>query len=233
MRFVIIFLLIISCSTVNKDLEFKLLPSVKSILTTNQFSNINPNEDLIAFSISNHQLPILYSNTRKISIGVNEKSKIEYAIDSEIDLPSEGYTLEILKNKVKITAKDQAGLFYGFITLDQLLEDSKNKNNNLPIVYIEDFPSLKFRPIHLDLKHHIEKKSYYYDLIDDLAKLKVNGIIVEFENAIRSSLGLIFENLLVVEIDLTEGSNLNSKFLFTVEQEMISKNIITNLTTSN
>ena len=121
-------------------------------------------------------------------MGVNEKSKIEYTIDSEIDLPSEGYTLEILKNKVKITAKDQAGLFYGFITLDQLLEDSKNKNNNLPIVYIEDFPSLKFRPIHLDLKHHIEKKSYYFDLIDDLAKLKVNGIIVEFEDKLKYEL---------------------------------------------
>jgi len=187
-RFVILFLVIISCSTVNKDLEFKLLPSVKSVLTTNQFSDINPNEDLIAFSSSNHQLPILYSNTRKISMGVNEKSKIEYTIDSEIDLPSEGYTLEILKNKVKITAKDQAGLFYGFITLDQLLEDSKNKNNNLPIVYIEDFPSLKFRPIHLDLKHHIEKKSYYFDLIDDLAKLKVNGIIVEFEDKLKYEL---------------------------------------------
>ena len=188
MRFVIIFLLIISCSTVNKDLEFKLLPSVKSISTTNKFSNINPNEDLIAFSNSKHQLPILYSNSKKISIGDNDKSKIEFIIDSEIDLPSEGYTLEILKNKVKITAKDQAGLFYGFITLDQLLEDSKNKNNNLPIVYIEDFPSLKFRPIHLDLKHHIEKKSYYFDLINDLAKLKVNGIIVEFEDKLKYEL---------------------------------------------
>ena len=188
MRFVIIFLLIISCSTVNKDLEFKLLPSVKSISTTNKFSNINPNEDLIAFSNSKHQLPILYSNSKKISIGDDDKSKIEFIIDSEIDLPSEGYTLEILKNKVKITAKDQAGLFYGFITLDQLLEDSKNKNNNLPIVYIEDFPSLKFRPIHLDLKHHIEKKSYYFDLIDDLAKLKVNGIIVEFEDKLKYEL---------------------------------------------
>ena len=121
MRFVIIFLLIISCSTVNKNLEFKLLPSVKSISTTNKFSNINPNEDLIAFSNSKHQLPILYSNSKKISIGDNDKSKIEFIIDSEIDLPSEGYILEILKNKVKITAKDQAGLFYGFITLDQLL----------------------------------------------------------------------------------------------------------------
>jgi hypothetical protein len=62
---------------------------------------------------------------------------------------------------------------------------------------------------------------------------KIGSWCFEFENAIRSSLGLIFENLLVVEIDLTEGSNLNSKSLFTVEQEMISKNIITNLTTSN
>ena len=129
MRYIIIFLLILSCSTVNKDLKFKLLPSVKSISISNQFSNINPNEDLIAFSNSNSQLPILYSNTRKISIGENKKSKIEFGIDSEIDLPREGYSLEILKNKVKIIAKDQAGLFYGFTTLDQILEDSKNKTN--------------------------------------------------------------------------------------------------------
>ena len=134
MRLVIIFLLIISCSTVNKDLKFKLLPSVKSISTANQFSNINPNEDFFAFSISNHQLPVLYSNTRKISIGENEQSKIEFGIDSEIELPREGYSLEILKNKVKIIAKDQAGLFYGFITLDQILEDSKNKNINPNII---------------------------------------------------------------------------------------------------
>lgn len=121
-------------------------------------------------------------------MGENEKSKIEFSIDSEIDLPSEGYSLEILKNKVKIIAKDQAGLFYGFITLDQILGDSKNKNINLPVVYIEDFPSIKFRPIHLDLKHHTEKKSYYFNLIDDLAKIKVNGIIVEFEDKLKYEL---------------------------------------------
>jgi hypothetical protein len=35
------------------------------------------------------------------------------------------------------------------------------------------------------LKHHIEKKSYYFDLIDHLAKLKINGIIVELEDKLK------------------------------------------------
>ncbi|MGY8946619.1 MAG: family 20 glycosylhydrolase, partial [Flavobacteriales bacterium] len=43
-------------------------------------------------------------------------------------------------------------------------------------------------PIHLDIKHHMEKKSYYYDLMDDLAKQKINGIIVEFEDKLKYKL---------------------------------------------
>ena len=39
--------------------------------------------------------------------------------------------------------------------------------------------------MHIDIKHHLEKKSYYFDLIDELAKLKINGIIVEFEDKLK------------------------------------------------
>ncbi|MBT4959327.1 MAG: family 20 glycosylhydrolase, partial [Flavobacteriaceae bacterium] len=85
-------------------------------------------------------------------------------------------------------AKDEKGLFYAFITLDQLIEDSKDQNINLPMVSIKDYPSLKFRPIHIDVKHHMEKKSYYFNLIDHLAKQKINGIIVEFEDKLKYEL---------------------------------------------
>ena len=36
--------------------------------------------------------------------------------------------------------------------------------------------------MHIDVKHHLEKKEYYFELIDELASLKVNGIIIEFED---------------------------------------------------
>ena len=56
------------------------------------------------------------------------------------------------------------------------------------MVSIKDYPLLKFRPIHLDVKHHMEKKSYYFNLIDHLAKQKINGIIVEFEDKLKYEL---------------------------------------------
>ena len=78
---------------------------------------------------------------------------------------------------------------------------------------------------------------YYYRVSSFLEWLqleyKIGSWWFEFENAIRSSLGLMFEIWFNVEIDFTDGSNLNFKSLFTVEQEIISKNIITYLTTSN
>ena len=66
--------------------------------------------------------------------------------------------------------------------MNQLITDSKDQNINLPIVSIEDYPSLKYRSIHIDVKHHTEKKDYYFELIDELASLKINGIIIEFED---------------------------------------------------
>ena len=177
--------MIFSCSPNSEETKFNLLPSVKLNSNTNQYSTISPNDKLIAFSNSNDQLPILFSNSKNIITGNHLESKIEFTIDSSVDLPSEGYYLKIEKNKIKLTGKDKPGLFYAFITLDQIIEDSNNNKTNLPILSIEDFPSLAFRPIHLDLKHHTEKQSYYFELIDELAKQKINGIIVEFEDKLK------------------------------------------------
>ncbi|MBL6870350.1 MAG: family 20 glycosylhydrolase, partial [Flavobacteriaceae bacterium] len=49
----------------------------------------------------------------------------------------------------------------------------------------QDAPKIAFRPIQIDVKHHLEKKSYYYDLIDALAQLKINGIILEIEDKLK------------------------------------------------
>ena len=192
MRLVLITLisiLFINCFS-NKEVlkDFKLLPSVQEIKYNNGLSDLNFKNIKFAYSDNNIKLPIRYDFTKNIQINNLSESTINYSIDPNLNVIKEGYKLNIYKNKISIIAKDEKGLFYAFITLDQLIEDSKDQNINLPLVSIKDFPLLKFRPIHLDIKHHMEKKSYYYDLIDDLAKQKINGIIVEFEDKLKYEL---------------------------------------------
>ena len=185
----LISILFINCSNNKKALKnFKLLPSVQEIKYNNGLSDLNFENIKFAYSDNNIELPIRYDFTKDIQINNLSESTINYSIDPNLNVIEEGYKLNIYKNKIFIIAKDEKGLFYAFITLDQLIEDSKDQNINLPLVGITDFPLLKFRPIHLDIKHHMEKKSYYYDLIDDLAKQKINGIIVEFEDKLKYEL---------------------------------------------
>ena len=180
---------LIGCSNKIKNLDgFKLLPSVQKIEYNNDTSNLNFENIKFAHSANNTELPIRFDFTNHIENNKQSESTIDYSIESNLNLNEEGYILNIFKNKISIIAKDEVGLFYAFITLDQLLEDSKDKNVNLPMVSIKDYPLLKFRPIHLDVKHHMEKKSYYFNLIDHLAKQKINGIIVEFEDKLKYEL---------------------------------------------
>ncbi|MBT7554715.1 MAG: family 20 glycosylhydrolase [Flavobacteriaceae bacterium] len=180
---------LIGCSNKIKNLDgFKLLPSVQEVEYNNDLSNLNFENIKFAHSDNNTELPIRFDFTNHIENNKQIESTIDYSIESNLNLNEEGYILNIFKNKISIIAKDEGGLFYAFITLDQLLEDSKDKNVNLPMVSIKDYPLLKFRPIHLDVKHHMEKKSYYFNLIDHLAKQKINGIIVEFEDKLKYEL---------------------------------------------
>ena len=170
-----------SCQKKKISDNFTLLPTVKNLQYNGKLSILNCNSEFNYYSKSN-ELPVLLSETLKLKKGTAVKHNFSFEIDSELDIADEGYHLHISKENIKIKAKDRAGLFYSFISLNQLITDSKDQNINLPIVSIKDFPSLKYRSIHIDVKHHTEKKEYYFELIDELASLKVNGIIIEFED---------------------------------------------------
>jgi hexosaminidase len=101
-------------------------------------------------------------------------------------IPSdEGYIMVISVEKVEITAKAEAGLFYGCQTLEQLLEDSRDYNKPVPACKITDFPALSFRAVHFDVKHHLDHMNYYYESIDRLARYKINAVVFEFEDKLR------------------------------------------------
>ena len=181
-------LLILACSqpVPNPSENFALLPSVAQNNFKSQNSKLDSNILKYAFSPSGEELPLRYGITQNFQkLDQAEKAHLEFSIQTMEGKAPESYRLEIKEDKIIIMAQDHAGLFYAFITLNQLLEDAKDLNIPLPILELEDTPKIAFRPIQIDVKHHLEKKSYYYDLIDELAQLKINGIIVEIEDKLQ------------------------------------------------
>ncbi|MEK9612776.1 MAG: glycoside hydrolase family 20 zincin-like fold domain-containing protein, partial [Flavobacteriaceae bacterium] len=139
-----------------------------------------------AYALKGEQLPILYGKTKDLElIEESEKANIHFTINPKENQIAESYELRISKQQIEIEAQDAAGLFYAFITLNQLMEDSVHQDQTLPVLSIKDAPKIAFRPIHLDVKHHREKESYYYELMDHLAQLKINGIILEIEDKLK------------------------------------------------
>lgn len=114
--------------------------------------------------------------------GAASAAQVVFALDTALDVGSEGYALEINRNQIRITGKDRSGLLYGFMTLHQLMEDAIAQEVPLPRCRIRDYPLLSYRAVHLDMKHHLEQRDYYYRLMDLLARYKINAVIAEMED---------------------------------------------------
>lgn len=117
-----------------------------------------------------------------------QQERISFSLDAESKLKAEGYSLQISKDKIEIKASTESGLWYGLMTLGQLLEDATDQNVPLPLCTITDEPALAYRAVHLDVKHHLEKKEYYFELMDRFAAQKINAVIVEIEDKLRYEL---------------------------------------------
>ena len=183
-----LFLFFSSC-VMNQDddkNQFRLMPSVSEKKFKQGYYNQKIEKIRFAYSPTGDSLPLLYGLTQNIkTIDNPDEAQIEFKIQSDEKFIAESYSLEIKEEKIVINAIDSAGLLYGFISLNQLMEDAKSQDLMLPTVEIFDAPKIAFRPIQIDVKHHLEKKSYYYNLLDELAQLKINGIILEIEDKLK------------------------------------------------
>lgn len=175
-----------SCQTsISKPGDFKLLPEPHEF-TVSGVSRLKPKDIQYYYSEDKANLPklgLLLTNIQ--ATDDSTKAQIIYSIDDEMEIKPEGYKLGIGNDQIKMIAKDRAGLLYAFMTLEQLNEDAIEQEVNLPLVRIKDYPLLAYRAIQWDMKHHMEKTEYYYQLLDKLARYKVNGVIAEMEDKIQ------------------------------------------------
>jgi len=171
----------------NFDKYFKLLPKPQKIeFLSGKAFQVNDLRTLCLNGITKR--PVLDQPLYNLPISNSPgKGVLTLSLSQSKDLPSstEGYILEIKDGQITITSSGEPGLFYGCQTLQQLLEDAKDQLVEIPSLRITDYPDVPYRAVHLDIKYHLDTDHYYYEVIDRLARIKVNAIIVEFEDKLK------------------------------------------------
>ncbi len=140
---------------------------------------VAPPGDAAALQIA-QQLSDLVRRTRGLTLKVAE-AKASEAYDSPIilsrqaGLGDEAYGLDVEAGHARIAATSDAGLFYGAITLWQLLtEDAGHGPVTVPAVRIDDHPQYAWRGLLLDSARHFQSPTYIEALIDRMARAKLN-----------------------------------------------------------
>lgn len=162
-------------------IDFSILPSPHSFVIFGT-SSLDTKEVSQAFEQAKSQF-VIGESLANFSL-----NSLNLTLDTAMKINPEGYELEIKAKDVGIKAGTDSGLWYGLMTLGQLLEDAKEQNILLPLTKIKDEPALGYRAVHLDVKHHLENKAYYYQLIDRFSALKINAIILEIEDKLAYQL---------------------------------------------
>jgi hexosaminidase len=87
-------------------------------------------------------------------------------------IASQGYILDISNSAVRIAASDNSGLFYGLMSLYQLVDEQKTVATGLVV----DEPRYDFRGLHVDIARNFHSKAFLLNLIEQMAALKINKL---------------------------------------------------------
>jgi hexosaminidase len=89
---------------------------------------------------------------------------------------TEGYTLDVDANGMRIVARAEAGLYYGAMTAAQLLSAGAAHNSSVRLagMHIEDFPRFRWRGLMLDPARHFLPVADVKTIIEQMGQHKLN-----------------------------------------------------------
>ena len=123
-----------------------------------------------------HYLADKLARTRGMKLSVGEfsaNSLPEIHFDRVPGMAPEGYRLDVGRDGVVITATSGAGLFYGAVTLWQLVPPGKGPVK-IPQQGITDAPAYAWRGLMLDSARHFQSPQFVKSMLDWMAWHKLN-----------------------------------------------------------
>lgn len=107
----------------------------------------------------------------------SRSNSVVFEIDNTLDsLTNEGYVIDVSNKHIKIKSASQNGLYYGAVTLCQLITKTGDKKNTckVPGIYIEDKPRFAWRGFMLDVSRQFFSIDVLRQYVDWLAMHKIN-----------------------------------------------------------
>jgi hexosaminidase len=137
-----------------------------------------PSGDAAAQFAAQHFVELL-KRTRGLSLTVRAGSQAAALITftrTSAQSPKESYDLEVSPRHIAIAAADDAGLYYGTVSLWQMLTANGVTHGpaELQCVKIHDAPQLYWRGIMLDSARHMQSIQFIQQLIDWMSLEKLN-----------------------------------------------------------
>src|SRR5207248_1378741 len=122
----------------------------------------------------------LLPRPRHMDVGDELASSRPPVTRTDPSLPAQGYELQIAADSVHLTGADDAGIFYGRATLDQL---ARLHGGRLPVGTIRDWPDYLVRGVMLDIsRDKVPTMQTLEALVDRLASWKVNQVQLYIEH---------------------------------------------------
>lgn len=121
----------------------------------------------------------LLKDTRGLSLTIREggSGKAAVTLRRDPEPKGEAYRLSSAANGVVIAAADEAGLFYGAVTLWQLATQTPGKGPvRIEAVTIDDAPRFAWRGLMLDSARHFQSPEFVRRFIDWMALHKLNTL---------------------------------------------------------
>jgi hexosaminidase len=111
--------------------------------------------------------------------GVEADGAIAFVIDPNLtvrdDASDESYELSVSPRRIRVSARSPRGLFYGGITLWQLISATDEATPlQIPAVAISDHPRFAWRGLLLDSARHFQSPEFVKRFIDQMAQHKLN-----------------------------------------------------------
>ncbi len=125
----------------------------------------------------------LVRRTRGLTLAVDVRpeptpapGEIAFVRGHDAEESPEAYSLSILPQRVTVTAHDPQGLFYGAVTLWQMMSAETRRASPLPLpaMRITDAPRFRWRGVMLDSARHCQSPEFIERFIDWMALHKLN-----------------------------------------------------------
>ncbi len=177
-------------SSIAQDVQ--LIPYPEKVVKGNGEFTIQPQTVLVVSETAEALLSALSPLNEKLAKAAGFQLKvakvaprsnfIAFAFDPSLSKPG-AYSINVLSDKVLVTAKDPSGIFYAMQSLLQLLPPAIESDRlftrqqwSMPVVSIQDAPAFEYRGLMIDVARHFQPISFMKKLVDLMAMQKMNRL---------------------------------------------------------